>query len=216
MSFLELLLFWFKICFFYQMTIWWCSLAKHCNFIKKMCRGHTCSDYWDCNGACCFGFKVPLVMGYITCSLWLLCNGITFPVMSLIFWPKLYIIFISCLICAVNIAFVIMCFLNMSLKNHILFNVVVYGVAITYVSGILAITLAVSLDVKGSSQLLRESFKNIFNLRLSTAYTFSILRSTQIIYYLYLFLSYIYCGFIVQLYEIRKSKKYRIGWKSRF
>lgn len=176
--------------------------------MRNLCNSNLCSDVCSCNTSCCFGFIIPIDIGYKFCCLWLLFNGFTFPAVSLVFWPKYYIFYISCVLCGINLTLVTFALVNVFFKKHILFNIVLYGLAALYLAAVFLISLFVDLDIKGNSKMLIESFKNYFHISIPSRITLAVLQGAQILYYSYIFLAYVYCGFILQLYEIKHSKKY--------
>lgn len=171
-----------------------------------------CHDVCDCNTSCCLGFKIPLVPGYVICGIWISLNGATFPVMSWLFWPKSCILYVTYCICFLIASLGFLYLINTCLKNVKVFKVVLYGVTVVYVCGGFTIMLILHLDLDGSRKLLRDSMKKKFNISIDAKESQRVLQASQIFFFIYLFISYLYCGFILQVYEMKCRYRIRVSW----
>lgn len=176
-----------------------CFVCKN----SKMCRSRNFQLKWSCNTACLCGIVIPLRVGVILNSFWIICNGLAFPVMSWLFWPHEYIFIPICFVGLSVVLLGVCLLLSALMKMAELVDFVVYGLCAAYISGGLYTIVSVYIDPDTTKQLIIESFKKHFGSDLSERIALQYVHSIQIMFYAYLFVSYVYCGFVAQMFQYR-------------
>lgn len=172
-----------------------------------MCSTCCCPTKCSCNTTCCFGFIIPVGVGTVFAALWVLFNGLTFPAMCFLFWPLDYIMIPSCAVAAATLLLGLTLIINMKLKYQILFRIVVHGLFAVYAFGCVVTIIGLNVDQRKTHKAFIDTMKVKFSFSVSESTAYQMIQSLQIVYYTYIFFSYVYCGMVFQIYERSLGKK---------